>query len=45
MSEWSDYNTSYSDEDGTFRKHKLKDKKMIERKGYHLSHSYELEET
>jgi hypothetical protein len=40
------YNTNdYEEGEGTFRKHKLKDKKMQIRKGYYLnSYTYELEE-
>lgn len=40
------YNTNdYEEGEGTFRKHKLKNKKMQIRKGYHLNvYTYELEE-
>ena len=40
------YNTTdYEDGEGTFRKHKLKNKIMQIRKGYHLNvYTYELEE-
>jgi len=43
----SQYNTDdYEDGEGTFRKHKLKNKKIEVRKPYHLNtQTYELEET
>lgn len=41
------YNTDpYESNEGTFRKHKLKNKKMEIGRGYHLNpYTYELEET